>query len=311
MELPYDSNNTWYKSNGDSTLFLPLREKTSERIVKRKIESYEYKPDIKPDILTDYSSVLTDGIITTTMERFLDYKNCSKSYLNNIIPGLDRTAAYDSKGEVTACKNMTPQGVCCTDRYLLVSAYCNADSKNKDKCASKHKSVIYVLNKNNGSYITTLNLSTDSHVGGLAYDPNGYVYVADSTNKVIWALKVEEINKLSMQGKNHINISFDSSKSFSTQKHNPSFITYYAGDVYVGNCEKKDLFKWSSYMIPFHNGVPKEEKIIYLPVKAQGVGITEDKKGNPILLVSSSLGRDKDRVVEKVKIEDGNENKNN
>ena len=80
-----------------------------------------------------------------------------------VIPGLRATETY--RGEfrsVSICTSMTPQGMCVTEKYLFISAYCHAH---------QHNSVLYMLDRTSGNLIKTIVLPTMAHVGGLAYDP--------------------------------------------------------------------------------------------------------------------------------------------
>ena len=55
-----------------------------------------------------------------------------------VIPGLKstKTMRSDDAHEFCACTSMTPQGICVTEKYLIISAYCRTQ---------KHNSVLYVL----------------------------------------------------------------------------------------------------------------------------------------------------------------------
>ena len=82
---------------------------------------------------------------------------------NIAIPGLVSTKAYDfSKKKMDLATNMTPQGIAFADKYMLISAYDGLH---------KHNSVIWVLNKQTGKYIKTLQIKGRPHLGGIAYDP--------------------------------------------------------------------------------------------------------------------------------------------
>ncbi len=82
-----------------------------------------------------------------------------KSY---VVPGMKATETLTGEFRaVSVCTSMTPQGMCVTDDYLLISAYCHAH---------KHNSVLYMLDRTTGAYIKTIALAGQAHVGGMAYD---------------------------------------------------------------------------------------------------------------------------------------------
>ena len=117
---------------------------------------------------------------------FKTYSDCITS-TKMIIPGIIQT----NQGYNSRCCNMVPQGICATNDYILISAYCH------DK---EHKSVIYVMDKNSTKYLTTILLSVENnkglkkgnHVGGLAYG-NDTVYIAGSSDEKIWKLPYGEV----------------------------------------------------------------------------------------------------------------------
>ena len=134
------------------------------------------------------------------------------------IPGLEVTRI----GDEDYCDAMVPQGVCVTDDFVLVSAYCSWSEKDGMKhslesnatvggnpqlaaeiashhcheSVSTHDSVIYVLDRTDGRYLKTLVLEgfgglsgTGNHVGGITFD-GGSVWVAMSMYKPLG--KVQE-----------------------------------------------------------------------------------------------------------------------
>ena len=88
-----------------------------------------------------------------------------------VVPGMKATRTL--LGEFRApviCTSMTPQGMCVTEDYIFISAYCHA---------LKHNSVIYMISRESGELLKTLPLAGQAHVGGMAYDPeHGNVWVS-------------------------------------------------------------------------------------------------------------------------------------
>ncbi|PTQ80641.1 hypothetical protein C8U37_12711 [Trichococcus patagoniensis] len=81
-----------------------------------------------------------------------------------IIPGMDATLTlrHDHEEE-EICTTMTPQGLAVNNEYLFISAYCHT---------KEHNSVIYVLDKQSGSFLKEIVLDGIPHAGGIAYDSN-------------------------------------------------------------------------------------------------------------------------------------------
>ena len=82
------------------------------------------------------------------------------------VPGLENTVLSDSE----SCNAMTPQGLCVSDDFVFISAYCGIKryktdleenisfGKNKEKLATEkghkvHNSVIYILDRETGAYL--------------------------------------------------------------------------------------------------------------------------------------------------------------
>ena len=242
------------------------------------------------------------GVVNDTASWYYGYfskaVDKNKSY---VIPGLSQTNLTGNKTST----NMVPQGVCQTSDYLLISAYDSAGAGN---------AVIYVLNRKNGNYLTTLVIqnSVGCHVGGLAYvydsKDGGCVFVADSgknsKNKCIRKISVKTIrdavgenaDAVTVEAKNVLSI--DDSENLK-----PSFLSYYGGYLYVGKCQTDDILgeltenaKLSkNYVV----GYPVKDQtilesgktpVIKLVGISQGVHFTE-YKGKMIMVSSNSYGR--------------------
>ena len=94
-----------------------------------------------------------------------------------VIPGLKTAESLQGEFRAPAvCTSMTPQGLCVTEQYLFISAYCHT---------GRHNSVLFMLDRTTGEYIKTIVLGSRAHVGGIAYDPeHRNVWVAGGVNGV-------------------------------------------------------------------------------------------------------------------------------
>lgn len=93
------------------------------------------------------------------------YLFSSKVITSFNIPGIKQTTVGKS-----ICDSMAPQGICCYNGYIFLTAYCTEE---------KHNAVIYVLDVITKKYITTLLTGEDIHAGGIAY-ANGYLWIGDT-----------------------------------------------------------------------------------------------------------------------------------
>ena len=215
----------------------------------------------------------------------------------------------------TLCKNMVAQGVCVTDKYMLISAHCADEDQ---------ASVIYVLDKNSRKYITTLVLNEwvsetvvphISHVGSLEYN-NGVVYIADSGKDIegsddndrdyrVWKISASDIDAAVSKGTDAENIYIIDALNTDPLEHKPSFIEIHNGYLYVGTfSEKNDNNKL--YVYNLNNGNYLNKALSLNVGKAQGISFFE-KDGQTYCIISSSYGRENtsNLYVSKCKTENG------
>ena len=154
------------------------------------LRKYEYKSDLKetstePAIYATYEDLL-EGV----GESYPFFQADMELYggPSYVVPGLEMSVTLNDKtGKKAKCTSMTPQGLAVSDKYVFISSYCGTH---------KHKSVIYVINKETAKLEKTLVLDSMSHVGGLAYDTeNQRLWVAEFINKkaYVGALELSEI----------------------------------------------------------------------------------------------------------------------
>ena len=123
----------------------------------------KYEPKSR-SIMTNEDPVLykSEGAMTFAMSlRFPKLSRLvRKTY---VVPGMRTTRTLIGEFRAaTVCTSMTPQGMCVTEDYIVISAYCHT---------LRHNSVLYLIRKSDGSLQKTIPLAGQAHVGGLAYDP--------------------------------------------------------------------------------------------------------------------------------------------
>lgn len=158
-----------------------------------------------------------------------------------IIPGLRATKSYDFKKEkYNTVTKMTPQGLTVAGAYLLITAY-DGDHQ--------HASVIYVLNKNTGQYLKTIQVKGKPHLGGITYDPKGKnVWVTGSIgdSSALMSFPYSEI--AAYHEKLHTPINYNNRISIPTLER-ASAVTYYDNQLFVGFFNMYGRGRVASYSI--------------------------------------------------------------
>ncbi len=214
------------------------------------------------------------------------------------VPGLENTVISSEE----CCNAMTPQGLCVSDEFIFISAYCGIKrykkdleeninfGKNKEKFDAEenhevHNSVIYILDRETGAYLKTLVLPDDNHVGGLATDGKN-LFIAMSTDKQVSVITSAQI-ALAMQIKSltvkaYYELSADCDCT-------ASFVTYHNGILWVGVFNEKADGELNGFKM---NGKFNLEKIasVKIPAKANGAAFY-DYEDETCLVVGSSYGR--------------------
>lgn len=152
-------------------------------------------------------------------------------YGTYIIPGLRSTKTLEpGKEDPVICGSMTPQGIAVTEKYILVSAYCNT---------KQHNSVIYVIDKETHKFRKKIILEGKPHVGGLAYDPEHQViWVSGRKNGVAQAnsFTLEQLEAYQFERELEP-IEYTQVCPLTSIERN-SFMAYHKGYLYVGCFEE-------------------------------------------------------------------------
>ncbi len=246
----------------------------------------------------------TDSVLGKTYDQLVGSLNhrVFTQYLDTLcpeescpIPGLSSTQV----GETESCEAMVPQGMCLTEKYMLISAYDsthkikkNSKFKGTDYCHDRHQSVIYVLDRDSKEFLTTLTLHNSTcHVGSIAYnDDDGIVYIADSDNNYIWEVGIREIRKAVRAKKEKDHPYEIELKDYFTVENRPSAICYYREHIYVGEYANFAAANNSRMLAYDSDGRRTEEDAIPLPCYTQGIAFAE-MGGETYMFVSTSKGR--------------------
>lgn len=221
-----------------------------------------------------------------TLNRYRQFDNMYLDEFSTAIPGLSYTSLTDS-----ASRHMVPQGVCFAGDYMLITAY---DSTKKEN------SVVYVLSnqdKTNRTFLTTLVLPDQNHVGGIAFDGE-YIWVAKSLSGYISALPYELVEEAVAS----------ESFSFPVEAYAwnlycgvpASFVSYYDERLWVGTYRSPSdgMGALQSYRLNQEGSdiSLQWESTIQIPSCAQGAAFLEEDD-QTYLLLTTSRGRHSDSNV--------------
>ncbi|MGN1458429.1 MAG: hypothetical protein ACI4XP_10860, partial [Acutalibacteraceae bacterium] len=124
------------------------------------------------------AAVYSDLTTSPAYQNYQDFRERYDSSKSIIVPGAKSTWLSSS----ASCDAMVTQGMCLADtssingkHYFLLSAYCGSTTRDaitgeRTGGDHDHKSVIYVIDADNGEFVTTIQLPDYGHAGGVCYD---------------------------------------------------------------------------------------------------------------------------------------------
>lgn len=200
-----------------------------------------------------------------------------------------------------------PQGISKTEDFLFVSAY-DPEMEEGESGEGGRPSVIFVIDNQNHQHVKTLSFEGEvdgemidlrSHFGAIDYaEENDTLYIADSTNGILWQVLMEDIHSAIDESEESVRIRAET--LLVEREVTVSFLTYHNGLLYIGQHDP-DLAS-ENFMIGY-DLYSQEEKTDKIPLepKSQGVSFIE-QDGQLYLLNSASLGVDNPSslIVEKV-----------
>lgn len=203
-------------------------------------------------------------------------KNCIYDFLKDVeIPGMPSTREEDVRENRITDTSQCPQGICLTDDYLLISAYSAKRSGNLG--------CIHVFDKENGTYLATLGMKEQSHLGGITFDGEN-VWVCHSDNNTLECIPYVFVKRIASKMPQTV---VDCSTLFEEYhvSNSPSCITWYDGKIWVATHTRILNSRMIAYKVT-RNGL-RQVQSYRIPDKVQG--ITFDDKGR--VYISTSYGR--------------------
>ncbi len=223
---------------------------------EKNIQNFSYK-----------SSIFDDS--SKAWLKYSDY-----SLIDIKIPGMPNTRKYDFQNKYIDSKYQTPQGICITNDYILVTSY----SGEKNKMGS-----LFVFDKKTLEYLVTLGMDPNSHLGGIAFDGEN-VWICNSHDMAIERISYDFIKLMASQKRGK---TINASKVVDKYKvvNTPSSITYYAGRLWI--VTHNVLFNSKLYAYYYTGDRLKTLSNYLIPSQVQGIAFTD--KGKVVL--STSYGR--------------------
>lgn len=200
------------------------------------------------------------------------------------IPGLVNT--YTKSGGIKEeSSSFVPQGICQADKYILITAYHSKKKRN---------SVIYAVDAENKTLVSTLTLPNKYHLGGIAFDGNRIWLTGDTSDKYkgdpfVQYIRFEDFSLMIAEPDHEVAENEISAPMYI--KNKPSFLECDNGILWVGTYVGRESSKkgfMNGYKITEKEDGPVLNTFMYSVISgidssAQGIDI---KDGN--LYVSSS-----------------------
>lgn len=248
-----------------------------------------------------------DGIGTSTDYRYESKYLAAKLFYNDFavisdshyaIPGLENTDVLGSD-----CSCMTPQGLCVSEDFIFISAYCsvkkykaeleenfdfggNADKLSAEGNHVTHNSVIYIIDRKSGEYVKNMVLPDTNHVGGLAFDGKNLL-IAKSSDEQISVISSKQIERVLATKSRTVAVEYDYSVDCGCTA---SFVTYHDGIIWVGVFNENEEGEFNGFTFDAEANELNSLVSVKIPAKANGACFAE-LEGEICLAVNSSYGR--------------------
>lgn len=232
--------------------------------------------------INSFRNVEHYSYISDRNENTVRLKDCEYSFVENIaIPGMPSTREDDYMKNLVTTEEQCPQGICITEDFCLITAYCSNDRENLGS--------LYVFDKDNGEYLVTLGMKKNSHLGGLTFDGRN-LWICHSDTRTLERLNYDYIKKIALSGPKMF---VDATGMFKEYRvsNMPSAITYYDGLLWVAT--HNAYFKSTMIAYKYLDGGLVEQARYQIPEKVQGITFDEDG----YVYLSTSFGRRKSSYI--------------
>lgn len=204
-------------------------------------------------------------------------KDCKYSFLEDVlIPGMPDTREDDWFNRFIYSPSQCPQGLCFTDKFILVTSY-----SEEDDCLGE----LMILDRESGKYLFTLGMDPTSHLGGITFDGKN-VWVCNSTIDSLERISYDFIELMAEENSGEIVDATDVVDIYKISNV-PSCISFYGNRLWVGTHNKILDSKMKAYFYDEKDNELKELSSYKLPPRVQGIAF--DDEG--CVYLSTSYGR--------------------
>ncbi len=204
-------------------------------------------------------------------------KDCSYIFLDQVqIPGMPSTREEDFLTNVISSERQCLQGMCFTPDYILMTSYAEGEND---------AGSLLVFDRESGTYLVTLGMKKDSHLGGVAFDGEN-VWICHSGSNTIERIPYDYIQIIAEDAPGYCVDASALSDEYRV-RNSPSCITCYGGRIWVATHTKFFDSKMMSYAYS-----PLEDRLTCMssytiPSKVQGIAFDADGS----VYLSTSYGR--------------------
>lgn len=205
-------------------------------------------------------------------------KDCTYGFADEVaIPGMPSTREQDYMQNMISTEGQCPQGICITEDFYMITAYCTDD---KESLGS-----LYIFDKDDGTYLVTLGMKKNSHLGGLTFDGRN-LWICHSDTRSLERLSYHYIKQIALSKPQMF---VDATGMFKEYRvaNMPSCITYYNGQLWVAT--HNTYFKSIMISYKYLDDKLVEQQRYQIPDKVQGIAFDDTGR----VYLSTSFGRDK------------------
>lgn len=220
-------------------------------------------------------SYTTDSTVSGNDKKLAE---CCYGFVDSIdIPGMPSTREADYQDNLITTEAQCPQGICMTEDYCFITAYCSDDRENLGS--------LYVFDRHTGEYLVTLGMKKNSHLGGLTFDGRN-LWICHSDTRTLECISYSYIRQVASEKPQ---IFVDCTGMFQEYRvaNMPSCITYHDGLLWVAT--HNSYFKSVMVSYRYLDGKLVEQKRYEIPEKVQGIAFDEEDH----VYLSTSYGRTK------------------
>ena len=205
-------------------------------------------------------------------------------YEDLLIPGMPNTKKADYENNYIFSESQCPQGMCFTEEYIMLTSYSEGDTILGE---------LMVFDRRDGSYLVTLGMDPESHLGGISFDGEN-VWVCNSNKDYIERLSYDFIQLMVESNRGNVVDASEIVDIYPVQ-NSPSCITYYEGRLFVATHKVHSKSEVVAYYFDKLSDSLCPLSSYSIPEKVQGMAF--DNEG--AVYLSTSYGRNASSYLKK------------